>query len=277
MTGHSPGPRIAVITVVAGRHHHLRRQLDGIASAPTKADDHVIVAMNDETVHDIAREYPATRVVDLTCDPAALELARARNLGAHNAIRNGAELLVFLDVDCIPGPHMLDRYRRAAVPRSSERLLFCGPVTYLDPEQTGADLTHYTNPHPARPAPHDGEVVIDPEMTLFWSLSFAVTAASWRALGGFHTDYRGYGGEDTDFAMIASTKGFQIAWVGGAHAYHQNHPVSDPPVEHLADILRNAAVFHRRWGWWPMHGWLTAFREQGLIRYDRHTEHWTQD
>ena len=42
----------------------------------------------------------------------------------------------------------------------------------------------------------------------------------------------------------------------GARAYHQHHPSSSPPVQHLADILRNGALFRRRWGRWPMEGWL---------------------
>ena len=31
-------------------------------------------------------------------------------------------------------------------------------------------------------------------------------------------------------------------------------PGSRPPVEHADDIVRNASLFHRRWGWWPMGG-----------------------
>ena len=59
-----------------------------------------------------------------------------------------------------------------------------------------------------------------------------------------------------------------FAWVGGAEAYHQHHPVSNPPREHLAEIVRNAKLFHRTWGRWPMVGWLTAFRRSGLIDWD---------
>jgi hypothetical protein len=44
--------------------------------------------------------------------------------------------------------------------------------------------------------------------------------------------------------------------------------VSDPPVEHLHDIVRNAEIFHQRWGWWPMERWLTAFHQRGLIARD---------
>ena len=91
-----------------------------------------------------------------------------------------------------------------------------------------------------------------------------MTTRTWRRLGGFCEDYTGYGGEDTDFGQIARVVGVGLAWVGGAHAYHQHHPVQDPPVDHLDDILVNATLFHRRWGWWPMRGLLDAFAAQGL-------------
>jgi N-acetylglucosaminyl-diphospho-decaprenol L-rhamnosyltransferase len=53
--------------------------------------------------------------------------------------------------------------------------------------------------------------------------------------------------------------------VRDAAAFHQHHAVSSPPVEHVDDILRNAALFHDRWGDWPMTGWLAAFEELGLV------------
>ncbi len=58
--------------------------------------------------------------------------------------------------------------------------------------------------------------------------------------------YIGYGAEDTDFGQVAASRGIALTWVGGAWAYHQYHPGSDPPVQHLTDIVRNAAIFHRQ-------------------------------
>lgn len=275
-----PPRRIAAVTIVSQRHSHLTHQLDGIAAAAIRPAEHVIVAMDDPAIRDIAAPYSSTRVVDIDAAGENLPLARARNLGAQSALDAGADLLVFLDVDCVPGREMFHYYDRAAHGRWDERLLYCGPVTYLPPH---ADLTalvelgslgDLTEPHSARPDPPMGDVVDGTDMALFWSLSFAVTGRNWRELGGFHTAYQGYGGEDTDFAIAAAEKAFRIAWVGGAHAYHQYHPVSDPPVEHLDDILRNARVFHDRWRWWPMRGWLDAFAEQGLITFDPRADNW---
>ena len=74
--------------------------------------------------------------------------------------------------------------------------------------------------------------------------------------------------------MLAADRGFAIAWVGGADAYHQHHPVSDPPVEHVDDILRNGEMFRRRWGHWPMGGWLRDFEAAGLIVHDEQRDLW---
>lgn len=274
MTSAPRSPKVVAITIVSGRHDHLARQLDGVRAAMTPPAEHLIVAMDDAAVRDIAAQYADTRVIDVERTGAHLPLALARNLGAQTAINAGADLLVFLDVDCVPGPELFRHYGAAAERRAGERLLYCGPVTYLPPHADLSDLAALTHPHGARPDPESGDIVLGTEMTLFWSLSFATTAANWQIIGGFSTAYEGYGGEDTDFAMSAAANDFRIAWVGGAHAYHQYHPVSDPPVEHLDDILRNARIFHSRWGWWPMQGWLDGFRDRGLIAFDPRTDDW---
>lgn len=262
-------PTVAVITVVSGRHDHLHAQRRGLADS-TVTPLHVVVAMDDPGVAEVVAESDVpTVVVDCPRDPdGRLPLARARNLGADAARAAGGELMVFLDVDCIPSPDTLRRYLAAAVARPDE--IHCGPVTYLPPGVPGDgwpdDWSVHTAPHPARPAPPAGRLwrVDDPD--LFWSLSFAVRPAVFDRVGGFCAEYAGYGCEDTDFAAVAAGLGVGMSWVGGADAYHQHHPVSRPPREHLADIVSNSAVFHRRWGRWPMEGWLSAFESEGLLR-----------
>ncbi len=267
--------RSAVITTVHGRAKHLHRQLSGINSSARLPDIHVVVAIDDPTVTDVVAASGRTAHI-VHCDkgPGPLPVASARNVGALAALKDGAELLVFLDVDCIPGRNMLRRYCEAAVNPEHRDALLCGPVTYLPPPHNAnvgypSDLEPMTNPHPARPAPRDGDVIASTDYELFWSLSFALTSSTWRTVGGFYENYRGYGAEDTDFAQTARAAGVPMRWVGGAHAYHQFHPVSDPPVEHLIDIVTNARTFHRRWGWWPMRGWLQEFSERGLISWSK--------
>ena len=257
-------PVVAVVTVVHGRHRHLRLQERGLAAGSRRADVRCVVAMDDDEVaHQVASDV---EVIPCARTGAALPLARARNLGAEYALDRGADVLLFLDVDCVPGEFMVERYV-AAHRRVDRPALLAGPVTYLPPSDGYRldELPAATRPHPARPNPPDGSVVDGDDHDLFWSLSFATTRATWQRIGGFCEDYAGYGGEDTDFGATAAARGVALIWVGGAHAYHQHHPVSDPPVEHLDDIVANAAVFRRRWGRWPMPGWLDEFERRGLI------------
>jgi GT2 family glycosyltransferase len=267
--------KAAVVTVVHGRTTHLRNQLHGLQNSDRPPDQHVIVAVDDPTVHATVSDCGAqATVVPYRASGAHLPVAQARNVGARNALDQGAELLVFLDVDCIPGAGLLGRYHDVAAQPEHHDGLLCGPVTYLPPcGPTGYDVTdldRHRDPHRARPAPGDDEVLDDTRYELFWSLSFAVTLPTWRRLGGFWPGYRGYGAEDTDFGQHAAALGVPLRWVGGAHAFHQHHPVSDPPVEHVADIVRNATLFHDRWGWWPMAGWLDHFERSALIYRDEH-------
>lgn len=244
----------------------------------------------------LKHQLPASmRTVHVAMDEH-LPLAGARNALAAVGAELGADLLVFLDADCLPAPSLLRHY--CAAHAQLPTALLAGPVTYLTAGESAAglrlgaandrafshapvsraeiaDMTAIRRPHSARPAPSAGEVEIREarsasagDYALFWSLSFALTPRVFARIGGFDTAYRGYGGEDTDFGRCARLAGVDLAWVGGAEAVHVHHPVSSPPVEHVADIVVNARVFFERWGEWPMRGWIEAFAAMGLVQFD---------
>lgn len=269
------GPRvvdICVVTVVHSRHDHLAHQLRLLALSDPDTS-HVVVAMNDAGIAAVVAEHGGGRTVEvipIDAEGTGLPLARARNRGVQHAISGGADVIVLLDVDCVLAPGALTSYAEAAGAFPSA--LLCGAVTYL-PQGTvipgNADLLRpLRNPHAARPDPEPGQMLRGENHHLFWSLSAALTPTTWSQVGGFCEDYVGYGGEDTDFAWTARSRGVDLVWVGGADAYHQHHPVSSPPVEHVEAIVRNAQLFHRRWAEWPMLGWLQAFEERGLVTFD---------
>jgi GT2 family glycosyltransferase len=259
---------VVVVTVAHGRHEHLRCQLVGIDRSEVLPAGHVVVAVDDPGIPGlVTRTRVPTRVCRVNTGGTALPIGRARNIGASEAITAGADVIVFLDVDCIPGRRLIERYRDGA--HVLPEALLSGPVAYLDPPPPGGyELSSLDGApgHPDRPVPTDDAVVTGADHRLFWSLSFAVTAPTWRRLGGFCEQYVGYGGEDTDLGQLAAQRGIGHAWVGGAWAYHQFHPVADPPTERAVDIVRNANVFHDRWGWWPMASWLADFEARGLAR-----------
>lgn len=287
MTPHDPV--VGIVTIVHGRHRHLRRQLASLDRLPGVSSTHqVVVAMDDPDVAGVVREQRAASdvvrtvvVLELAGEgDAGLPLAEARNVGAAAAGDLGAEVLLFLDVDCLAGPGLVQDYRAAlALPlaelgeRSGGPLLWCGEVAYLPALPSGVadypldDLDGWASPHPARPLLPAGAVRFSRDVRLFWSLNFAVTVDDWHRSGGFHPGYRGYGGEDTDLAVGIAALDGGLVWVGGARVFHQHHPTSSPPWQHLDAIVRNAQLFHRRWGWYPMQGWLDAFADAGVIDF----------
>jgi len=268
-----PRAHVAVVTLCStARLDHLRHQLAAVVrdAGPDRLDaprvGTVVVWLDEEPA-------PADLGVDvvLHVPPAAdgFRLAAARNAGADAAVALGAELVVFLDADCVPAPELVERYLAAS--RVEPEAVLCGPVTYLPPGVDVDDpavLAGLTAPHAARPAPPAGAVIRagDDDYRLFWSLSFALTAEAWSTGPRFDEEFVGYGGEDTDFAYALRRAGRPLAWVGGAHAYHQHHPTSSPPWQHLDDVLRNGRLFAERWGEWPMTGWLEAFERGGAVR-----------
>jgi N-acetylglucosaminyl-diphospho-decaprenol L-rhamnosyltransferase len=263
------GPTVAVTLCSAARLDHLLPQREALARLRPSVP-HVVVWLDDEPAPGIP-ELADAHVLHVPPGPDGLRLAAGRNAGAERALALGASLVVFLDADCVPGPELVARYEDAA--RRHPEALLCGPVTYLPEGHDALDdasLAAATRPHAARPSPRVGETVVaaHDQYPLFWSLSFALTASTWARSGGFEPGYEGYGGEDTDFAYTARSLGLPLVWVGGAHAYHQWHPTSSPPWQHLDDILRNGRRFAARWGEWPMTGWLEAFRDGGAVLGD---------
>lgn len=274
---------VAVLTLAAGRHAHLLGQVQGLIRQSRTPDTHVVVSMGDEVLR--RREVPidtgrwSTITMYLPVRSADLPLAQARNLAARTAIAAGAEVLIFLDVDCIPSPTLVEQYAKVLsdnVLAFSRRdggyrrrpAVFAGDVAYLPAVPHGGypmgELAALATPCMVRPSLRLGEQIRETRFELFWSLSFAMNAAEFEDSGGFCEAYVGYGGEDTDFGQVVKHQGGSLTWVGGATAYHQHHDSVIPPVQHVAAVVRNANVFYDRWGWWPMDGWLQAFAALGL-------------
>ena len=265
--------RVAVVTTAHGRHDHLRAQRRALA-ASKETVNHLVVAMGDPGIWGVCVEPPsvATEVITLR-ESQELPLAAARNAGVAKARKLGAEVVVLLDVDCIPSDEMAGDYHTALAElgrlgaSGGAPAVVTGRTQYLPPApEDGYDtsrLAEIGRDNAARPVPEVG--ALEPgDVRLLWTLSCAFTVDDFDAVGGFDDGYRGYGGEDTDFGQRLARAGGQLWFTAGARAWHQYHPVSSPPVEHLDAILRNANRFHGIWGWFPMEGWLSAFEERGL-------------
>lgn len=265
--------RTALITIVNGRHDHLRRQVQWVARMDPRPLVHVVVSMGDPVVRTVVERHASvpSDVVDL---PAAAELplAGARNAGVARAEELGAEAVVLLDVDCLPEATLIGDYEDALSRTSRELAVISGRVKYLPDGMSERDysperVAHLGRDHGARVVP-EGTKLEPAAPEMLWSLNIATTVATWKRVGGFDESYVGYGGEDTDFGQRLAAAGGHMYWSGRACAHHQYHPTVTPPVQHARSIARNVNIFREKWGFEPMEGWLEQMRDSGYLRRD---------
>jgi N-acetylglucosaminyl-diphospho-decaprenol L-rhamnosyltransferase len=253
---------VSVLTIVRGRASHLANLIAGL-ERQTRAPDELVIAWMQDAPSPLPNTRFPVRSVLVPGDP--MRLAAARNAAAAAA---RGEQLILLDVDCIPAAGLVERYA-ATADAAGVRL---GDVLYLPPGGVeridDAALDRVGVRHPAKPELAEHEIRATPSHGELWGLSFGLAAADWRRAGGMDERYIGYGGEETDFAARLERAGVTMAWVGGARAYHQHHPIHIPPLQHFDAILRNARLFHATWGRWCMDYWLGQFAERGLIAID---------
>jgi GT2 family glycosyltransferase len=253
-----------VITLVHGREPQLRNLIFGLERSDQPVAGLWVVFMNQAPLPLRSAHFP---IHALRIDEAdgRLPLARARN--AVKGFGEADDHWVFLDVDCIPAADLIATYTQAL--NAAPEAVHLGEVRYLPQANAPAQwndaallraavqhpLAQYRTA-PGTPMPYE----------LFWSLNFACSAATFERIGGFDQGYAGYGGEDTDFAFRARAHGVELL-SAAALAFHQYHPMYDPPLNHLEAIVANARRFQQQWQCWPMEGWLQGFAERGLVRW----------
>ncbi len=253
--------KVSVITLARGRGDHLVNVVHGLNRQSMLPAELIIAVMQDEPYSLPDTPFPVRQIHVAGND---LPLAAARNAAA--AIATG-DILIFLDIDCIPSPSLVADY--AAHADRFDGLLM-GEVLYLPHQATQGDWScegfeGIAEKHSDRRGPPAQGIEICADYRCFWSLNFAMQAQTFRRSGGFDERYVGYGGEDTDYGKTLSTAGIAIAWAKGARAYHQYHPHHMPPVHHVESVVRNAQLFEAKWGYRTMGHWLHAFRLMGLI------------
>ena len=260
--------KCCVLTLTRNRSSHLRNLLEGLSRSSHIPDECVIVHMNEPT--ESLGDWPFECRHYRYDSNHSLPLAQARNFAAKQA---SGDLLLFLDVDCIPGALLVEAYGEAC--RQVPEAIAMGAVQYLQQsididwkDPAVESLLHsQSKPNSKRDISSVENLSVEPNYGLFWSLSFALTRSVFEQLGGFSECYPGYGAEDTDLAWKARAQNMPLVWVPGAVAYHQYHHSTVPPWHNFDSIVRNAKVFYRRWNEWPMGSWLQVFADEGYIRW----------
>ena len=253
---------ISICTIYAKRKSHLRNLVTGLTNSKAAFNELVIVTMNDELPELPQVSFPI-KTAAIKTDNNFLPLAAARNQAAEIAT---GEKLVFLDVDCIAHPDLVETFNYHL---DKEDALYQGSVRYLA-SNWQSDQWSYNSLHQQSSFNKlQGEQIIGNDKVLhpyelFWSLCFGIRKATFNKLGGFDLRYEGYGGEDTDFSFTARSHDLPLFKIA-ALAYHQFHPSYSPPLNHVGEIVSNAEVFYDKWQILPMDKWLQQFAMMGYI------------
>ena len=191
---------ISICTIYAKRSSHLNNLIKGLANVASFYEL-VIVTMNDELPKLDRVSFPI-KTAAINTNDAFLPLAAARNKCAEIAT---GENLIFLDVDCIPYPNLVDIFNYHL---QKEDALYQGSIRYLASDWQKVNWTYSSLQKQSSFNQLQGKEVIDRQKKLhpyelFWSLCFGIKKKTFIELGGFDSDFRGYGGEDTDFSFTA--------------------------------------------------------------------------
>jgi glycosyltransferase involved in cell wall biosynthesis/polysaccharide pyruvyl transferase WcaK-like protein len=243
---------IAVVIPVFNRAESLVRTLAGLAAQTH--DEFAVVVVDDGSSEDIGA---ALEQAELPLSPQLLRQERD-GFGAHRARNLGAaateaDVVLFVDADCIPHPDLVARHlfwhERAS------NVVVAGTRTHLD----ASDLDLETIRSGSLTTSEIGGHAIAPEdwRRLFYrrnkqltmgdsafragvSSNLSMPKAAFEEVGGFSTAFQGWGGEDTELSWRLWNSGMFIVPDNHAVIYHQTQ--TDPLGEEGRDDARRRSV-----------------------------------
>ncbi len=265
----------AVISTHTTRH--LRRTLLGVLAQARRPDTVTVSADTDaadiaELVADVAAERATPITLVQRPHQGDSRSSQVRN-NAVRAIISGehtrADVLWFLDGDCLPAPDCLAQHLRFFA--GSARPLVVAFRVDLTPEQTEAlDDARIARGEPITPNAHQFAALQardrryrrhalmrrlalgKPHKPKLLSANFAVRLADYLAVNGFDEEYIGYGQEDDDLGRRLYKFGVKPAiGIMQAMAFHQHHPTRAPGAWEASP---NAARFARAYSARCVHG-----------------------
>ena len=244
------------------REKNLLNTLEGLNRQSEPPFEVIVVEMGTGIVIEEVFQYKL-RIVNLPMVWDQMPLAAARNYGAETCATGQ---LIFLDVDCIPATDFCKKivglsFNKKALVMGTPRYMLHNNISdgFID------NLEIESVSHPARPNVKNWREENCYEM--FWSLCFGLPVETYLHIGGFDENYKGYGAEDTDFALETKHAGVPF-YLSDAKVYHQQHPVYVPPLNHMRSIIGNCNLFFSKWGYWPMGSCLREFADLGFIEWN---------
>jgi len=215
-----------IVTTSPGREANLAACLQLLSQQSLPAQEVIVVDDGSVQGQATAQAYQICLPLQYLWRPNDCSVALSRNLGAQAA---SGTYLVFLDSDMLLNPNGLAAYAEAF--RDFPQLAFygyfgyqlelVGPSFFLPTRQVmwcdrRFDAYHRTGLVPAYNMirfPHEWA----------WSGNFALSRQVYEQVQGFDSRFRGWGGEDLDFAWRLLSAGYQLHFFLDAWAEQQTH------------------------------------------------------
>ncbi len=249
----------SIVTIVKGRLRQLSNLIGSIENAKRRPNELIVVWMAPPCSESLlTSEHFAIHHKFVANEP--LPIAKARNKGFQACSTNN---IVYMDVDCICSPELFDGLMGSLQPGR----VITSQIRYLNGIPEHHDFHALAMQASDKPSNKWLPLNQDIDFDNFRTLVFAITKNDFEHVGGFDESFHGYGVGDLDFATRCKASGLTLYLVP-EEVLHQYHPTFDPPINHLFDIVNNAAVFKRKWGHYPLEQCLQRFADEGLINAD---------
>ena len=254
---------ISLLTVVNGQREQLHRLLTGVAKQTMTPREMVLVFINEPVPEVLPNPGCPIYLHEFSDGKGGLPIAAARNLAAASA---RGEYLAFLDQECIPASHYLERLLSAI---KLTHGLVTGeivnlPESFSATEWTDESLEDQANPDASPSPPPAGELLTALPYKRFRSSCFGLRAVDYARIGGYDELYRGHAADDADFAFSAREIKLQI-FRCDSRVYRQFSPPPAIPYANLREVVADAASFYHKWQIWPMRKLLRRLSREGLI------------
>ncbi len=235
-------PGISVVTPVLGRVAETRRLLESLAiSARACPEPAEILLVDDSAPHDAARHQRHCAEYGARYLRGPAHVGAKRNLGVRSARH---DLILFTDSDCRVGGTLLHRYTTALRSAPPQVAAIAGP-TVVEQSRTR------TYRAMTRSALLNGDLEMPMAgRSLAWATTsnLCVRRSAFVAAGGFpERSLTRVAGEDVDFGLRLTGRGFQILSDPGAVVVHDRAS---------SDSVR--AVSRRLYGYGRSETWLAA-------------------
>jgi predicted glycosyltransferase involved in capsule biosynthesis len=244
----------SIVTIVKHRTPQLNNLLSSIERSSLLPKEMIIVWMASPSDESLLSS-DSFNIQHCFATHSELPIAKARNRGFDACTSNR---IIYLDVDCLCPETLL----QTMTEQLTNGRVVSANITDLpcQAEEVTSSVLKELAAMPVKAAEQQPFVHFD-------ATAFAITKEDFSQLGGFDTDYDGYGFSDVDFAMRCSQAGLTLVNTG-RHVFKQFHMHFNPPLNHLCDLVANAELFKQKWSCYPFCDYFEKFAELGYVNED---------